>query len=521
MPVTKRLLTELGVTPARADEYLPELRRALPLHGIDTDLRVAHFLGQVLQESGGLKAVRENMRYSAERLRKVFKTRFTEAQAREYAGKAERIGNRVYANRLGNGDEASGDGFRYRGRGLIQLTGKSHYRKFSKYIGEDVVEKPELVATKHAVTSALYFWNARKLNELADADDVSGITLKVNGRAMRGLAKRSARVEKAKQLLGIGDPVNPQESPTHVVAASRLNLRSKPKVSASTRMATLPEGTEVTKLGPGGARDWWRVRATVGGRVMTGVVSRRHLKALPSSRATAAATAAAPAPLPAVPEVHLPRKSRAKRTVDGARPFPLSERGMPRRRASDKVQGLLDIIAYLDSPSPAHLRYRPKPGTTFCNIYAYDYCTRAGAYLPRVWWRDQSLRVIEATGAAPEPRYGNTVRELNANMLLEWFEDYGEAFGWRRETCLDVLQSEANRGGVCVIVAQHRDANRSGHIAAVAPENGAHAAKRSAAGRVLRPLESQAGTKNHRFVTKSSAWWAAERYQDFGFFCHD
>src|SRR5512147_845448 len=114
MRLEKRVLTGMGVTDARADRYLPELAELLPAHGIDTPLRIAHFLAQVLHESGLLRVTAENLNYSAQRLREIFPSRFTPAQAQACAGKPELIGNRVYSGRLGNGPEASGDGFRYR-----------------------------------------------------------------------------------------------------------------------------------------------------------------------------------------------------------------------------------------------------------------------------------------------------------------------------------------------------------------------------------------------------------------------
>ena len=102
-------------------------------------------------------------------------------------------------------------------------------------------------------------------------------------------------------------------------------------------------------------------------------------------------------------------------------------------------------------------------------------------------------------------------------MLHDWFEDYGQLFGWKRVLNLDVMQASANNGEVCIIVAQRKDLNRSGHISAVVPEHDGLEAARNAAGELLRPVESQAGTKNHRFFTKPKAWWVDARYQSFGF----
>jgi predicted chitinase len=521
MLVDKALLRALDVSSSNADKFLPELQLALPEHAIDRPLRVAHFLAQVVQESGRMRAVVENMRYSAERLRKVFPTRFTAAQAAAYAGDARRIGSRVYADRLGNGDEVSGDGFRYRGRGLIQLTGKDHYRNFSAFVGEDVMAMPDLVATRYPVRSAVYFWTRRDLNALADADDVAAVTLKVNGKAMRGLAERTAHLDRAKAVLGIGaiNAIDEIEAPTHRVSATRLNLRSRPVVSAATRLATLAEGAEVVVLGEADTEGWVRVRARLGNSVTEGVVGASFLSALRPSR-----------PIPVLPPAptaeriraaHLRKDHpRATRKHDGARAFALNEAAAPRRVGAGSPKALLDIVGYLDSERVAHQRYKPKRSTTFCNIYAHDYCTLAGVYLPRVWWTDRALTALRARQPVRE-QHGQTVRELSANSLLDWFEDFGPLFGWKRETCLDVVQAAANQGSVCVIVAQQHDRNRSGHITAVVPEHASHAAKRDGNGRVQRPLESQAGTHNHRFVTQRTAWWAHSRFQDFGFFRHE
>ena len=117
-------------------------------------------------------------------------------------------------------------------------------------------------------------------------------------------------------------------------------------------------------------------------------------------------------------------------------------------------------------------------------------------------------------------KYGDTVRELNANALHDWLEDYGPAFGWKRVGDREVLQAAANHGEVCVVVAQRKDLNRSGHIAAVVPEHDGLQAARNAGGEVRRPLESQAGAKNHRFTVKPSAWWKGVNFQSFGFWRH-
>ncbi|MGE5155497.1 MAG: glycoside hydrolase family 19 protein, partial [Bdellovibrio bacteriovorus] len=140
MQITKGVLTQLGVSPGNADRYLDDLNAAMGGHGIATLRRIAHFLAQVAHESMRLKTVSENLNYSADRLLQVFPRYFRDpALLASYARRPERIANRVYANRMGNGGEASGDGYRFRGRGLIQLTGKNNYQAFSRWIDEDCV----------------------------------------------------------------------------------------------------------------------------------------------------------------------------------------------------------------------------------------------------------------------------------------------------------------------------------------------------------------------------------------------
>lgn len=160
--------------------------------GVDTPLRRAHFLAQVAHESGGFKRLVEGLNYSAEALVRTWPSRFDAATAKQYARQPERIANKVYADRLGNGDEASGDGWRYRGRGYIQLTGKSNYADYSrKAFGDDRLVRDPSQAAEPAVARklALAYWTAKGLNALADKDDLEGVTRKING-GLIGLADR-------------------------------------------------------------------------------------------------------------------------------------------------------------------------------------------------------------------------------------------------------------------------------------------------------------------------------------------
>jgi putative chitinase len=168
------------------DGVIAQIPSVMSTFKIDTALRLSHFLAQCGHESAGFKAIQENLNYGAKGLLGIFKKYFpTEAKALQYERKPEKIANLVYGSRMGNGDEVSGDGYKFRGRGYIQLTGKNNYVAFGKAINEDIAVNPDLVATKYPLLSAAWFWSSNSLNALADkgADDasVTAITKRVNG----------------------------------------------------------------------------------------------------------------------------------------------------------------------------------------------------------------------------------------------------------------------------------------------------------------------------------------------------
>lgn len=171
---------------------------------INTALRLAHFLAQCSHESMGFKATEENLNYSADGLRKTFPKYFPGNTADSYARQPEKIASRVYGGRMGNGNEASKEGYKYRGRGYIQLTGKDNYASFDKTVDEDILNNPGLVATKYPLLSAGWFWNSRSLNNSADkgATDavVTEVTKKVNGGTI-GLDERIKRFKEYFKLL--------------------------------------------------------------------------------------------------------------------------------------------------------------------------------------------------------------------------------------------------------------------------------------------------------------------------------
>ena len=170
MKITNDFLKEVmpQSTEANRQKYLEWLNYFMPIYNIDSDDEIAAFVAQIGHESQSFNRVKENLNYSSKRLLDVFPKYFpNKATADLYANKPKEIGNRVYANRMGNGNEKSGDGYKYSGKGLIMNTGKAEYATLSKEMGEDLITYPELLETpKYAVWSACIFWNKNKLNDL-------------------------------------------------------------------------------------------------------------------------------------------------------------------------------------------------------------------------------------------------------------------------------------------------------------------------------------------------------------------
>jgi len=185
------------------DHWYNALAQALPDYDINTPARVAAFLAQCGHESGGFTAIKENLNYKAESLVRVWPKYFPNMDvANQYAHNQEKIANRAYANRMGNGPEESGDGYRFCGRGLIQLTGRSNYQAFADSIETDINDLPEYLATfEGCVQSACWFWEANNLNQYADNFDLVTMTKKINGGTL-GLDDRTERYKKALQIMG-------------------------------------------------------------------------------------------------------------------------------------------------------------------------------------------------------------------------------------------------------------------------------------------------------------------------------
>jgi putative chitinase len=186
------------------DAVIAQIPETAAKFNITNNLRLAHFLAQCGHESGGFKAVSENLNYSADGLKKIFPKYFPGNIAESYSRNPEKIASKVYGGRMGNGDETTKEGFKFRGRGYIQLTGKANYTNFAKFIGEDTVANPELVATKYPLASAGFFFDSNKLWAICDkgADDatVTAVTKRVNGGTI-GLVDRIKHFKEYYNLL--------------------------------------------------------------------------------------------------------------------------------------------------------------------------------------------------------------------------------------------------------------------------------------------------------------------------------
>lgn len=199
MKITLEQLQKI-VTADKAAKLINDLNDCLEKYEINTKLRICHFLAQVLHESAGFVYLKENLNYSKEGLVKVFGKYFTPDMAAKYERNPIKIANRVYANRMGNSTEESGEPALYIGRGFIQLTGKQNYTYISEDLKVDFIHNPDLLATeKYGILSAGWFWNKNKLNGFADLDDIMTITKRINGGTL-GLLDRKEWLNKTKAV---------------------------------------------------------------------------------------------------------------------------------------------------------------------------------------------------------------------------------------------------------------------------------------------------------------------------------
>jgi putative chitinase len=195
--ITKKLITTLP------KQVIDELPSVIDTFKIDSNLKLAHLLAQCAHESGNFKYTRENLNYSAEGLLKIFPKYFSKDTAEIAARKPELIANIVYSNRMGNGDKQSGEGFKYIGRGYCQITGKNNYKAFGNYIGVDLINNPDLIATKYPLMSAGWYFEIRRLWDIINDDlenTVKILTFRING-GFNGIQDRIAKTKTFTSIL--------------------------------------------------------------------------------------------------------------------------------------------------------------------------------------------------------------------------------------------------------------------------------------------------------------------------------
>ena len=288
-------------------------------------------------------------------------------------------------------------------------------------------------------------------------------------------------------------------------------------------IARLPDGHVVRQLSAASGNTFLEVETSLNGAHLQGFASVEFLVPLAAAGRSRARAREAAEPPAIIDAVFAPRRVNSVTTRKStARAQSLNEKNQPGRAGvtPEELRGeLAAIIDYLAVDKASHVRYQPRPGTTFGNIYAHDYCHLAGVYLPRVWWTQDAIERL-ATGRRVDARLGQSIDEQQANDLFRWLRAFGPRFGWRQTGTLTKLQTEANAGAVALIVARRTLEGRSGHIAVVVPESRGHRARRDSAGEVIAPLQSQAGTRNFRRRTGARDWWKAEQFADSAFWIH-
>jgi hypothetical protein len=307
---------------------------------------------------------------------------------------------------------------------------------------------------------------------------------------------------------------------------SMLRVRSEPEISTpetANVITHLPDGHPVRAITGRAVKGFMEIETSLAGALVRGFVSRKLLVAESAPVPIEVLEPATEVPTTGIVALTMPRKpGSVTRRTDKANAHSLNEPNQPKRvgtSAEDLRAELAAIIDWLAVDEPAHARYQPRSGLTFCNIYAHDYCHLAGVYLPRVWWSGNAL-VTLSQGDTVAPLIGDTINEVRANDLFRWLRDHGPRFGWRQTGTLTKLQQAANQGAIGLIIARRKEDGRSGHIVPVVPELGELHAKRDAVGEVTAPLQSQAGASNFRFGTGRGAWWLGEEFAESAFWVH-
>lgn len=297
-----------------------------------------------------------------------------------------------------------------------------------------------------------------------------------------------------------------------------LNFRAQPRIASETLISVLPKGEAVFKVSDAEISGWWKVEVPALNN-KEGFISSKFVEPIN-----------APPPQISLPKFpkdskpHLTPKAStdSRRNSVHGRAFPLNEQGLPYRdisSAQSKFNSIYTIVDYLDVQNSK--RYGPTSSSTFCNIYAYDFCYLNSVYLPRVWWMSKTISSIMSGNSLPVI-YGQTVLELNANALFDWLLEFGDDFGWRRVYTMDELQDDVNQNGsIGIICAQNINSNHSGHISCVIPEDNQKGLRCKRENSIVQaPLQSQAGRNN--FKTFSLNWWSNPlKFKGYGFWLND
>jgi hypothetical protein len=311
------------------------------------------------------------------------------------------------------------------------------------------------------------------------------------------------------------------------VRESPLRLRSEPKIPESDPRANvitrLPDGQMVVRISGKKDDKFFEIEASVNAAHFRGFAAAEYLRPVKVPKAIPVVVPARVAPTHGIVAVEMPRKAGSiTRHADPAGPHSLNEPNQPVRKgdtAKARCAELKAIIDWLAVDKVSHKRYQPGNGSTFCNVYAHDYCFLADVYLPRVWWRPGAIERL-SQGEKVEPLYEKTIDEQRANDLFRWLCDFGLRFGWRQTGTLTKLQDAANLGGLGIIVARTKIDGKSGHIVAVLPETDTEKARRNRDGLVTAPLQSQAGSVNFRYSTGRPEWWTGEQFAESAFWIH-
>lgn len=303
-----------------------------------------------------------------------------------------------------------------------------------------------------------------------------------------------------------------------------LRVRREPRIDAANVVANLPDGHLVRSVTGQPVSGFLEIETSLDGALIRGFSSAKFLEPRPDNPSIPVEVPATEAPQTGLVAVLMPRgpNTPITRRINPAGAHSLNEPGQPSRTGTTPAElreQIAAIVEWLAADKPTHKRYKPRDGLTFCNIYAHDFCHLAGVYLPRVWWTPKAVATL-VVGGSVEPLYNDTIVELRANDLFRWLRDFGLQFGWRQTGTLTKLQTEANQGGLGIIVARRKEDGKSGHIVMVVPETADNSAKRAADGEVTAPLQSQAGATNFRYGTGRPDWWRGEEFAEFAYWLH-